>query len=124
LIFLILAFISIIIYTILHESIHILFSTGGFFSNYIFVVIGKGVVSVLYNGDEFKRRTLVSLIAPFVLFSIVICILYMFNYSFLRFITYILLLMSCGSFSDIYSFIYILLQLPKEAKIKGAYWKL
>lgn len=108
---------STIIYTIIHETIHLLFIKE-FWKKDNKIIISLKAVSVDSKAVETKTRFLCGLIAPFVILQTLLIILFItMRNNYFKMIFNWLFIVNLMSISDIISFFVVLIKVPRNSYI-------
>lgn len=112
----------------IHEMIHVLFIPEKITSDKImlgFLLINKIIPSfgVMFLGEKTKKRTLVVLIMPFIILTVIPTILMVVFNIRSYFLFLFVMLNACGSLLDIIIAIEFMFTLPKKSIVFLDYWR-
>ncbi len=113
-----------VVITPIHEILHLIPLSKGVLDNKCVITVGHGTVSAIYNGYTNLYQALISLILPFAVFLVLLSLGVIFTTGVTKIVfLYLIILSSCGSYTDIYMFFYSMKHIGKNDIIFGLYKK-
>lgn len=112
------------IITPIHEVLHLLPLSKGNLNDRCIITVGKGTASALYNGHHSRNQEIISLLLPFLFFTVLLfCCVFLTSGMLQLFFIFLLALSCYGSYTDIYMIFYVIKHIKNDELIFGLYKK-